>query len=115
MHRLTFHCVAHFFLFLNKNQTKRYKKAEFFPPLSHCLIKAFEAKAYQKKASIERNPSAKNMQSNKDLFKYTYIFEYSFFDLIRDGITCYYMQLMERRKAISDLGEALESKIVNVI
>lgn len=38
------------------------------------------------------------MQSNKDLFKYTYIFEYSFFDLIRDGITCYYMQLMERKK-----------------
>lgn len=45
------------------------------------------------------------MQSNKDLFKYTYIFEYSFFDLKRDGITCYYMQLMERKKkkAINDI------------
>lgn len=56
-----------------------------------------------------KNPSSKNLTriqpakpthtkakrnngNAKDLLN-KYIFEYSFFDLVRDGITCYYMQL----------------------
>lgn len=39
----------------------------------------------------------RNNGNAKDLLN-KYIFEYSFFDLVRDGITCYYMQLNKETK-----------------
>lgn len=46
----------------------------------------------QPKTSLKKHGNA------KDLFKNKYIFEYSFFDLVRDGITCYYTQLKKKRR-----------------
>lgn len=46
----------------------------------------------QPKTSLKKHGNA------KDLFKNKYIFEYSFFDLVRDGITCYYTQLKKKKK-----------------
>lgn len=61
----------------------------------------------QPKTSLKKHGNA------KDLFKNKYIFEYSFFDLVRDGITCYYTQLKKKEEESKSQNNERPSTRVN--